>query len=242
MMKKFIKDFFANKFVIKIVSWISHFYIYLVYKTSKIIVKGNYSDIVKYVESGKGIVLFTWHGRSLISPMELDRMFKKELKNGREMVVLSSFHRDGKIASTIMSTFNIGVIEGSTINPKKGSSKNKKSLTSLRTTMKALTDGTICVLAPDGPRGPAFKMNTKVTDIVKKTKTAIVCVSVSYKRKKQFNTWDFFQLAWPFNTIIIEYGKVLEISEDEDPNDVNLSLETTLNEMTKSNDIEVMKS
>ena len=242
MIKDIVKSFFANKIVVKIISWISHFYIYLVYKTSKIIVKGNYSDVVKYVESGKGIVLFTWHGRSLISPMELNRMFKNELKNERKMVVLSSFHRDGKIASTIMSTFNIGVIEGSTINPKKGSSKNKKSLTSLRTTMKALSDGTICVLAPDGPRGPAFKMNTKITDIVKKTKTAIVCVSVSYKRKKQFNSWDLFQLTWPFNSIIIEYGKVLEISEDEDPNDVNLSLETTLNEMTKSNDIEAMKS
>lgn len=240
-MKQFIKDLLSNKFVIKLIAWFLHFYIYLVFKTSKIIIKGDYENVIKYVKGGKGIVLFTWHGRSIVAPMELKRIFEKEFKNGREIVVLSSFHKDGKIASTIMSTYNIGVIEGSTINPKKGSSKNKKSLTSLRTTMKALTDGAICVLAPDGPRGPAFKINTKITDIVKKTKTAIVCISGSYKRKKEFKSWDFFQLAWPFNTIIIEYGKVVEISEDEDIDNTNLSLEKALNEMTKINDAEVMK-
>ena len=241
MIKDIVKSFFANKFVVKIISWISHFYIYLIYKTSKVIIKGDYENIVRYVKSGKGVALFTWHGRSLISPIELNRIFMEELKSGRKIAVLSSFHRDGKIASTIMSTFNIYVIEGSTINPKKGSSKNNKSLTSLRTTMKALSKGTICVLAPDGPRGPAFKMNTKITDIVKKTKTAIACVSISYKRKKQLNTWDFFQLVWPFNTIIIDYGKLIEVSEDDDVDQINSYLEMTLNKMTEFNDKEAVK-
>lgn len=239
MIKDVVKNFFSNSFVRSVVSWLSHFYIFLVYKTSKIIIKGDYDRILDYVKAGKGIVLFTWHGRSLISPAELNRLFAKELKSGRKMAVLSSIHRDGKIAANIMSTFDIGVIEGSTINPKKGSAKNKKSLTSLRTTMKALTDGTICVLAPDGPRGPAFKMNTKITDIVKKTHTAIVCVSVSYKRKKQFKTWDYFQLAWPFNTIIIDYGKLIEPSDSDDIEKINLDLETRLNDMTAENDGEL---
>ena len=84
-------------------------------------------------------------------------------------------------------------------------------------------------------------MNTKITDIVKKTKTAIACVSISYKRKKQFNTWDFFQLAWPFNTIIIDYGKLIEVSENDDVDKINSYLEMTLNKMTEFNDKEAVE-
>jgi len=241
MIKDYLKNFFTNRFVLRIVAWLSHFYIYFVYATSKIVIKGNYNDIISYVNEGKGIVLFTWHGRLLISPMELNRLFKNELANGKKMTVLASSHRDGKIASAVASTFNIEAIEGSTIDPKKGSSKNKRSLTSIRTTIKALTNGAICLLASDGPRGPAFKMNTKICSIVKKTKTAIACASISYKHKKQLNTWDFFQLAYPFNTIIIDYGKVIEIPEDANITDVNLKLETDLNSMIQNNDLEVAK-
>ncbi len=234
-MKDFFKNLFNNKISRYIVAWLSHIYIWFVYKTSKVTIKGNYKEIKDYVNS-KGIVLFTWHGRSLISPIELKRLFEDELGKGKKIDVLSSIHRDGKIAAKIMSTFNIGVIEGSTINPKKGSLKNKKSLSSIRNTMRALKDGGICVLAADGPRGPAFKMNTKITDVVKKTKTAIVCVSISYKRKKQFKTWDYFQLAFPFNKIIIDYGEIIEINNNQDTKKINLFLEEKLNNMTKLND------
>ena len=175
----------------------------------------------------------------MISPVELNRLFLEELKKNKKIVVLSSIHRDGKIAAKAMSTFNIGVIEGSTINPKKGSAKNKKSLSSLRNTMRALKNGTICVLAPDGPRGPAFRLNTKITDIVQKTKTGIACVSISYKNKYQFKTWDFFQLAFPFNTIIIDYGDLIEIKDDENIKKINSTLEKSLNKMTRINDREV---
>lgn len=240
-MKDFFKSIFANKVVQNIIAWLSYLYINLVFKTSKIIVKGNLDGVVKYLESGKGMVMFTWHGRSLISPIGLRELLKGISQKDRKVVVLSSIHRDGRIAAGVMSRFNIGVIDGSTINPKKGSLKNKKSLSSLRNTMKALNDGTICVLGPDGPRGPVFKMNTKIVEIVKKTNTAIACAAVSFKRKKQLKTWDRFQLAYPFNTIIIEYSRVVKPKKSDSLEEINCQLENELNEMTRVNDKEVLK-
>ena len=79
-------------------------------------------------------------------------------------------------------------------------------------------------------------MNTKITDIVQRTNIGIVCVSISYKRKKQFKTWDFFQLPYPFNTIIIEYDKITTLKEDENVKEVNKYLENQLNEMMLKND------
>ena len=235
-LKQIFKDFFANKYVRNTIARLVHFYIYFVYKTSKIIIKGDFENILKYVNSGKGIILFTWHGRIIMSPPELNRLFKKQIKNGKKMKVLASLHRDGKIASQIMSTFNLEVIEGSSIKNKKGRSKSNNSLTSIRHIMKSLSNGNICVLAADGPRGPKFKMITKVVELVKKTNTAIAYASLSYKHKKQFNTWDEFQLPYPFNTIIIEYGKLLQPKINDDLDVLNKKLEDGLNKTTKKND------
>lgn len=241
-MKEFFKNFFANKYIQNIIAWLLYFYINLVFKTSKVIIKGDYEKILKYVNSGKGIVLFTWHGRTLVSPTELKRMFREELKNDKKKIVaLSSVHRDGRIVAEIMDKFNIGSIGGSTIDPKKGSKKNKKSLSSIRNIMRSLENGKICVLAADGPRGPVFKMNTKIAELVRKTDTAIACVAISYKRKKQFNTWDFFQLAWPFNKIIVNYGNLIKIEKDENIEKINIQLENEINELIKNNDEKIIK-
>lgn len=234
--KDFIKYLGDSNFIRTILAYICHIYIYFVYKTSTIIIKGDYQNILDYVKSGKGVVLMTWHGRILISPLELNRLFKNEIKKGKKLTVLASLHRDGKIASKTMSTFNVEVIEGSTINKKKDKTKSNNSITSIRHIMKSLLKGNICVLAADAPRGPKYKMNTKVSEIVKKTKTAIAYASISYKHKKQFNTWDAFQVPYPFNTITIEYGKLIQPTEDDDCEKINQELEKNLNKATKSND------
>ena len=70
-LKDFIKHLGNSEFVRTILAYICHIYIYFVYKTSTIIIKGDYQNILDYVKSGKGVVLMTWHGRILISPLEL---------------------------------------------------------------------------------------------------------------------------------------------------------------------------
>ena len=62
---------------------------------------------------------------------------------------------------------------------------------------------------------------------------------MTYKNKYQFKTWDFFQLAFPFNTIIIDYGDLIEIKDDENIKKINSTLEKSLNKMTRINDREV---
>ena len=238
-MKDFIKKISANNIVQKILAYILHFYIYFVYKTSKIIIKGNVKEAAEYVALKKSIVLFTWHGRILVAAMGLKDTMKKPIENGTKLAVISSFHRDGKIAAKIMKTFGINIIEGSTIDPKKGSSKNKKSLTSIRQTLKALKEGTIVILAPDGPRGPAQKMNTKITNLVEKTDTAIVGVSLSAKYKIQLKTWDNFQIFFPFNKIIIEYGTIFEPKNFNDIDELNNLMEAELNRNIEKNDNEL---
>ena len=237
--KQYFKDLIKKDFIRIAISWILNFYINLVYMTSKIIVRGDFDNLIKYIKAGKGVVLFTWHGRMLVTPAEIVDKFKTILDGNRNIYSLSSVHNHGRIGGEIMKTFEIQTIWGSTINPKKGSSGNTQALSSLREVMKKLYQGNLCVFTPDGPRGPAYKMNTKITNIVQKTHTAIMPTAISYKRKKQFNTWDNFQLPYPFNKIIIDYTHIFEPKTEEEIEDMNHEIEQTINQAMIANDKEL---
>ena len=231
--KKLIKNIASNKYFQNVLAWIIHFIMWFIYKTSKIEVEGNYKEILDYLSHNKSLILFTWHGKIAISFVYLNNFFKKELKNGKKLSVLASSHRDGQIASAIASTFNFEIIEGSTIDPKKGSQKNKKSLTSIREMIKLIPQNRIFVFAGDGPRGPAFKINTKITNIAQIINVPVVCVSLEYTKKIQLNTWDHFQIPLPFGIIKINYKKLHFIEKNEDIEKVNLILEKELNTKIK---------
>lgn len=227
--KKIIKITASNKYFQNVLAWIIHFIMWFIYKTSKIKIEGNYKEILNYLSHNKSLILFTWHGRIAISFIEAKTRFKEAIKSGKKLSVLASGHRDGQIISNTASTFGFEVIEGSTIDPKKGSQKNKKSLTSIREMIKLIPQNRIFVFAGDGPRGPAFKINTKITNIAQMINVPMVCVGVSYTKKIQLNTWDRFQIPLPFGTIKINYSKLYFIEKNENINEINSILEKKLN-------------
>ena len=228
-----MKNIFDRIIIQKIITYISYLYIKLVYKTSKIIIKGDIEKIEKIIEKNqKGITFFTWHGRILISPIEIKRLFKNKKQN---KYVLASTHKDGQLIGKIISEFGINIINGSSINKKK-TNKNTKSLSAIRQIMKILNKKDILIFSPDGPRGPAFKMNTKITNIVQKTSSIIIPVAISYKRKFQLKTWDFFQIPLPFNKIIIDYIEVIEPKKDTNIDELNNKIELNINQHITQND------
>ena len=227
--KKLIKDIASNKYFQNVLAWLIHFAMWFIYKTSKVKVEGNCKEVLDYLSRNKSLILFTWHGRIAISFIEAKTRFKEAIKSGKKLSVLASGHRDGQIISNTASTFGFEVIEGSTIDPKKGSQKNKKSLTSIREMIKLIPQNRIFVFAADGPRGPAFKINTKITNIAQMINVPMVCVGVSYTKKIQLNTWDRFQIPLPFGTIKINYSKLYFIEKNENINEINSILEKKLN-------------
>lgn len=238
MLKNLIKNIFANEYVQSTLAWFFHFYIWLVYKTSKIIIKGDQQKVLNSLNNS-GLVILAWHGRIILTPVLLQRIFET---SGKDIFVLASTHRDGQIAGNVMTTFGIKTIAGSSIDPNKGSKKNKKSFSSIKGIIKALSEKNICVIAADAPRGPIFSFNTKVTELVKKTNSGITCTSISCKRKKIFNTWDKFELPFPFNKIIIQYSDLVQLDENTDIEQINSELEKELKKSTKLNDKELTEN
>ena len=234
-MKIKFKDFLKNKIlkscvVQNILCYIISFYIKIVFYTSKIEIKGYTDEYLNLLINNKATFVITWHGRIFIAPMIVKTLLKK-INYKKQACVLSSKHRDGKIASKTMNIFGFKEIFGSTINKNKlHQAQESGAVRSIMIIMKEIKNGSSIHLAPDGPRGPMRKINSEIVNIAKKTSTPIFPVSINYSLKKQLKSWDKFQIPLPFGKITVEYLEPLYINKDSDFNESNFILEKRMND------------
>ncbi len=118
------------------------------------------------VASGRQSIIAFWHGRMLMMPCAPHR---------EHMTVLASLHRDGEIVARMVRHFGIRAVRGST---------SRGSLGGLRGLLKAIKDGGDIAITPDGPRGPAFRVEQGIINIARKTGLPIVPVTFSASKKK----------------------------------------------------------
>ncbi|MBR2140750.1 MAG: DUF374 domain-containing protein [Rickettsiales bacterium] len=221
-----------NTIVRSIACWIVSLYIKLVFYTSKVKIIGYTEEYLNLLMNNKSTFVMTWHGKILIAPMIVKTLLKR-INYTKQPCVLSSKHRDGQIASKIMKFFNFKEIFGSTINRDKlDKAEESGAVKSIMIIMREIKSGSSIHLAPDGPRGPVRKINSKIVDIAKKTSTPIFPVSINYYFKKQLRSWDEFQIPLPFGKIVVEYMKPLYTDKNSNVEESNLILENSMNTIT----------
>jgi lysophospholipid acyltransferase (LPLAT)-like uncharacterized protein len=131
-----------------------------------------------------------------------------------------------------MKIFNFKEIVGSTFNEKKlFMSEESGAVKSIMVIMREIKVGSSIHLAPDGPRGPVRKMNSKVIDIAKKFGTPVFPVAISYSIKKQLSSWDEFQIPLPFGKVYVEYLEPLKPEKNSDSDESNSLLEARMNKI-----------
>ncbi|MBO4956418.1 MAG: DUF374 domain-containing protein [Rickettsiales bacterium] len=233
-----IKDFIKNK-ILKhnlmqtIICYIISLYIKLVFYTSKLEITGHTEEYLNLLINNKATFVITWHGKIFIAPMIVRTLLKK-INYKKQPCVLSSKHRDGKLASKTMAIFNFKEIFGSTINRNKlHQAQESGAVKSIMIIMREIKNGSSIHLAPDGPRGPLRKINSEIVNIAKKTDTPIFPVAIKYSLKKQLKSWDEFQIPFPFGKIIVDYLEPLYINKNSDFEESNLILEDRMNKFNK---------
>ena len=115
---------------------------------------------------GKPIIIAFWHGRQLMMPLAY---------RGRAASILISQHRDGEIIARIMKYFGFGTIRGST---------TRGGTQALRQLLQAGKQGRDLVVTPDGPKGPAQKVQTGTLFLAKVTGFPIVPLTFACSKKK----------------------------------------------------------
>ena len=115
---------------------------------------------------GRPIIIAFWHGRQLMMPLAY---------RGRAASILISQHRDGEIIARIMKYFGFSTIRGSTT---RGGSQ------AIRQLLQAGRQGKDLVVTPDGPKGPAQKVQLGTLFLAKVTGFPIVPLTFACSKKK----------------------------------------------------------
>ncbi|MEM6603067.1 MAG: lysophospholipid acyltransferase family protein [Pseudomonadota bacterium] len=180
-----------------------------------------------YLKSEKAFVAIFWHSRLFMMPVAKQRSLK--------MKIIVSKNFIGDLAEKICAPFNIGLIRGSSLNPKKPHTY-KNSANALKHIVQFLQQGGRVAFTPDGPKGPAMVMKAGAVIAAKMANAPIICASYSCAKGKNFNSWDHFLMPYPFSKGIIIYSEPIDISEEDDTDICCKMLEKKLIDITNEAD------
>jgi len=187
-MKKLFKRLFKSTFFSWLICFLAAGYIRFVYRTSR--VRMDMDEEAKAYLGGELPAVFAfWHGRMLmIPPVHPPR---------RKVHVLISTHRDGEMIARTMHRFGFGTVRGSS---------TRGGVTAGMRAIKALLAGDNVAVTPDGPKGPAMKLQPGVLLIAEQSGVPVIPVTYASTRSKRMRTWDRFMVALPFGTIYYKVG------------------------------------
>lgn len=77
------------------------------------------------------------------------------------------------------------------------------------------------VVTPDGPRGPLKKMKPGPMLLAENTGAPIVPMTYRCSNAWILNTWDSKILPKPFSSVVISFGKPVQVESAEDENKIN---------------------
>jgi lysophospholipid acyltransferase (LPLAT)-like uncharacterized protein len=215
--KNFIRKFLASR----LIGLLIYLYISTVFLTSrrKVVVAETLDLEAFHNESS---IYAFWHGRMTL-------MYFMRPKNTRTNI-FSSSHADGKIIGTVSKLFKVNVIWGSS---------NKNPLNAMKEIFSILKKGESLAITPDGPRGPAFEINSGVVKIASKYNLSIIPVTFGASRKKSFSSWDRFILPFPFGKLAFVYGNPIKVKTnvtDKDIENINAAIKKELNTICQEAD------
>jgi lysophospholipid acyltransferase (LPLAT)-like uncharacterized protein len=133
-------------------------------------------------------VFAVWHG-DLLAAVCAHR--------GEGIAMLVSEHSDGEIIARIGAQFGQRTVRGSS---SRGGSRALLGL------VRALRDGVVVAVTPDGPRGPRHAVQPGVVAAAQRGEAPIIVIGVAYRRAWTLTSWDRFRVPMPFARIVLSYS------------------------------------
>ncbi len=218
--KKQIKKIRKNKKVAKFIGLLGKFWIDWWFCLTKVEQKG-YENIEELINSGK-FIFAVWHSRLLLPGY---------LYKNMGGTVLISNSADGEMVAQMVRYQGNKTVRGST---------SRGGRAALSEMVRKLKDKESSgAIIPDGPKGPANKVQPGIIFLAKKTGFPIIPMSYSAKHFKVFGSWDRFILPWPATRCKIIYGNPVYISKTAGSTQLRedmRNLENTLNKLTRQAD------
>ena len=123
------------------------------------------------------------------------------------MVLLISRHRDGGYLATLAERWGYRFVRGSS---------QRGGEVGLLGVVRALKQGSVVAVTPDGPRGPAEHVKPGVVAAAQHAGVPIVPATARVSRAWSLSSWDRFAIPKPFATIEVVYGVPLDVGAGKD--------------------------
>ena len=143
-----------------------------------------------------------WHNRLFVMPYVFEHFFP-----GRPGAALTSASKDGEVLAAFLNRFGVRAIRGSS------SRGGAKALVEMK---RAIGDGYIMGITPDGPRGPRYRLSPGVVKLAQVTGGFVLPVHIRYSRFWQLKSWDGFMIPKPFATVEIIFDTLHEVPPTAD--------------------------
>jgi lysophospholipid acyltransferase (LPLAT)-like uncharacterized protein len=205
-----------HRLMLSLGPWVAFFLIKFLHSTMKI-EEQNGEEIRDFWSKGKNGIGAFWHGRLLMMPA---------VYKGRGLKVLISRHRDGELIGRTIKIFGFEAVRGST---------TRGGVSGIKGLAKALKGRYDVAIAPDGPRGPGYQVQSGVIQLAKITRCPIFPLTFSASPKIVLRTWDRFIIPFPFSRGIFVWGEPIWVDPEGDEGEVKEKtslLERRLREIT----------
>jgi len=144
-------------------------------------------------ESRRPFVFVLWHSRIL--PL----LYRHR---GEDVVMLISRHRDGGYLADLGVRWGYRSVRGST---------QRGGDVGLLGIVRALEGGAVVAITPDGPRGPAERVQPGAIAAAQHAGVPIVAVGARVASAWYLGSWDRMCIPKPFTTIDVMYAAPVEI-------------------------------
>jgi len=159
------------------------------------------------------IIMALWHGRLLMIPLAYRNAGRRHLN------VLISEHSDGEVIARAIAHFGLDSVRGST---KRGALKGVREM------IRRIQGGGDFAITPDGPRGPAFRVQPGIIDLARRTGYPILPVTFSARGGKQFASWDRFLVPRPLTRGVYCWGEPHWVGPETDAEEARAGLERAM--------------
>jgi hypothetical protein len=176
-------------------------------------------------QAGRPLIYAVWHDRILLVPWLNARLRRSD--GARGVRVLASRSRDGQLMADFARRFGLHVVRGSS---------SRGGPEALRALARAVRAGEDVALVPDGPRGPARRLQPGIVALAATTGAPIVPVGVAAWPARRLGSWDRFMVPAPFARCALVFGGVLEVKRDDGREEARARIERALQDVTEAAD------
>jgi lysophospholipid acyltransferase (LPLAT)-like uncharacterized protein len=194
--------------------------VHVIHNTLKI-TSVNEEPIRGWTGLNRRLVYVFWHGRSFFLIKYMSR---------RNITIIASPSRDGRLLADILRMFHYGVIPGSS---------DKSPIRAVIQSVQTMRGGGDMAIAVDGPTGPRCRMKPGALFMAKKMNAPVVVGTNSCSPAWTFKSWDRFILPRPFGRGVMVFSDLIWLSPDTDDETVRKEtamIEAELNRLTKAAD------